>query len=277
MDPSQIRVALYKNVQNPAGAKNVLVSSAISRDEMLELCSTTLGISARKIFNEAGVSLNSFEGLSEGAVLYVSQGEQFQVKKPSAGDGRASRRFMFAMLGAAAVGKSAITLRYVSNKFVKDYDPTIEDFYAKAVQIDGEATQISILDTAGMEDYESLIDHWIEKKDAFVLVFSVQLPETMQRLRDFHAKILHRYEMKDQHKSPVIVIAANKIDVPDRYVTTEQGNQLAAELGVQYFEVSAQSNVGIDEMFAFIVRELRKRRTTVARKPATKWWQCRFL
>jgi GTPase SAR1 family protein len=41
------------------------------------------------------------------------------------------------MLGAAAVGKSAITLQYVENKFVKDYDPTIEDYYNKTAIIDG--------------------------------------------------------------------------------------------------------------------------------------------
>jgi GTPase KRas protein len=277
MDSPQIRIALYKNVQSPSAPKNVLVSAHITKPQMLAMCSDALGIGAKKIFNETGVALNSFEGLTDGAVLYVSQGENFQVKRPSISDTRASRRCMFAMLGAAAVGKSAITLRYVSNKFVKDYDPTIEDFYAKTVQIDNEATQISILDTAGMEDYESLIDHWIEKKDAFILVYSVQLPETMQRLRDFHAKIQHHYEMKDPTKSPVVVMAANKIDVADRYVSTEQGQQFAMELGVQYFEVSAQSNTNIEEMFAHIVRELRSKRQPVA-KPKGNWWsKCSLL
>lgn len=277
MDSPQIRIALYKNLQNPTGPKNVLVSAHITKPQMLAMCSDTLGIGAKKIFNEAGVSLNSFEGLTDGAVLYVSQGENFQVKRPSTSDSRTSRRFMFAMLGAAAVGKSAITLRYVSNKFVKDYDPTIEDFYAKTVQIDNEATQISILDTAGMEDYESLIDHWIEKKDAFILVYSVQLPETMQRLRDFHEKIQHHYEMKDPAKSPVIVMAANKIDVADRYVSTEQGQQLAAELGIEYFEVSAQNNTNIEEMFAHVVRALRIKIRPVT-KPKSSWWtKCALL
>lgn len=182
---------------------------------------------------------------------------------------------MLTMLGAAAVGKSAITLRYVNNRFVKDYDPTIEDFYQKAAQVDGETANLSILDTAGMEDYESLIDHWIDKKEAFVLVFSVQLPETMQRLRDFHDKILHRYEMKDQ-RSPVVVIAANKIDVPERYVSTEQAKQLAAELNVPLFEVSAQSNTNIEEMFAYIIRELRKK-WAPAGKPQPHKHKCELL
>lgn len=33
------------------------------------------------------------------------------------------------MLGDGGVGKTAITIRFVSNRFVPDYDPTVEDAY----------------------------------------------------------------------------------------------------------------------------------------------------
>ena len=262
---SQVRVTLYRNAQIPSNPSNLLVSGGISKEEMLELCTTSLNIPAKKIFTQTGQQLTSFDRLTDGTILYVSQGEAFMVKKQSTG--AASKKYTFAMLGAAAVGKSAITMRYVANKFVKDYDPTIEDFYSKTAQIDNEIAQLSILDTAGMEDYESLIDHWIDKKEAFILVFSVQLPETMQRLREFHSKIMHRYERTEAAKMPIIVVAGNKIDVPDRYVTPEQGNKLAAELNVPYFEVSAQSNTNIEEMFTYIVKELRKKQAVPATKP----------
>jgi len=276
MDSQQIRVTLYKNTQSPTEGADMLVSRSISKADMLARCSATFGFTATKVYNKTGTLLNSFEGLADGAALYVSRGEAFQVKKSTGSEQRAgSKRWMLTMLGAAAVGKSAITLRYVNNRFVKDYDPTIEDFYQKAAQVDGETANLSILDTAGMEDYESLIDHWIDKKEAFILVFSVQLPETMQRLRDFHDKILHRYEMKDQ-RSPVVVIAANKIDVPERYVSTEQAKQLAAELNVPLFEVSAQSNTNIEEMFAYIIRELRKK-WAPAGKPQPHKHKCELL
>eukprot|EP01083_Nonionella_stella_P152216 487585_1 len=41
------------------------------------------------------------------------------------------------VLGAGAVGKSALTIRYVTGDFRSDYDPTIEDYYRKLVEIDG--------------------------------------------------------------------------------------------------------------------------------------------
>ena len=35
------------------------------------------------------------------------------------------------------MGKSSITVRYVSNTFVDNYDPTIEDSYRKQVKVKG--------------------------------------------------------------------------------------------------------------------------------------------
>ena len=41
------------------------------------------------------------------------------------------------MVGSGGVGKSSITVRYVSNTFVDNYDPTIEDSYRKQVKVKG--------------------------------------------------------------------------------------------------------------------------------------------
>ena len=40
------------------------------------------------------------------------------------------------VLGAGGVGKSAITLRFLNDSFVDDYDPTIEDNYVKQVVVE---------------------------------------------------------------------------------------------------------------------------------------------
>ncbi len=58
------------------------------------------------------------------------------------------------MFGAGGVGKSALTLRYVRDFFVKGWDPTIEDAYMKTVEMDdGTKVQLEILDTAGQGDF----------------------------------------------------------------------------------------------------------------------------
>jgi GTPase SAR1 family protein len=67
------------------------------------------------------------------------------------------------------VGKSALTVRFIQNHFVLDWDPTIEgetrssvkrpcispsvDSYRKQAIIDNEVALIDVLDTAGQEEY----------------------------------------------------------------------------------------------------------------------------
>ena len=52
-------------------------------------------------------------------------------------------KFTIVLLGGPAVGKSALTLRMVTENFVKDYDPTIEDIYTKKITVDGKDCVLS--------------------------------------------------------------------------------------------------------------------------------------
>ena len=273
VDSSRIRIVAYKNTNNPSDGKHILIDPEWSKQQILKACSEALNIKGKKIFNESGHEIESFTRILEDTSLYISQGENFQVKTAA----KKQKNFVLCMLGAAAVGKSAITQRYVQNKFVKDYDPTIEDYYKKVANIDGESTQLSILDTAGMEDYYPLIDDWIDKKDGFVLVYSVEWAESLKRLKTFNEKILHR-SPGIASKNPVVVIAANKIDSLNRAVTLEEGKSFADSLGLKHFEVSAATGAGIDDVYNTIVRELRLKRVVAQPKPIKHWYnKCNLL
>ena len=47
------------------------------------------------------------------------------------------KEYQIAVLGAGGVGKSAFTVQFVTNHFVDEYDPTIEDTYRKQVHVPG--------------------------------------------------------------------------------------------------------------------------------------------
>ena len=64
------------------------------------------------------------------------------------------------MVGSGGVGKSALTLQFMYDEFVEDYEPTKADSYRKKVVLDGEEVQIDILDTAGQEDYAAIRDNY---------------------------------------------------------------------------------------------------------------------
>nr|XP_028605239.1 GTP-binding protein Rit2-like [Podarcis muralis] len=60
-----------------------------------------------------------------------------------------SREYKVVMLGSGGVGKSAMTMQFISHRFPDYHDPTIEDAYKTQVRIDDEPAYLDILDTAG--------------------------------------------------------------------------------------------------------------------------------
>ena len=272
----QVRIVVYKNIQSPSDGKTLLIDPNWNKEQLLTCCSEALGIKAKKIFNEGGNQLSSVNNIKDGTVLYISQGESFQVK--TVVQTRVNKNVVICMLGTAAVGKSAVTQRYVQNKFLKDYDPTIEDYYKKTVTIDGETVPLNILDTAGMEDYYPLIDDWIDKKDGFLLLYSVEWKESLEKLEPFVQKILHRYPPGPNRQIPVIVIAGNKIDTNNRQVAGDEGKKFADRWGFKHFEISAATGLGIEEAYSGIIKELLGRRVTKPLPSPTPWYhKCDLL
>ena len=53
----------------------------------------------------------------------------------------------------AGVGKSALTIQFVDNHFMEEYDPTVEDSYVTEQLVDSVPVKMHIVDTAGQEEY----------------------------------------------------------------------------------------------------------------------------
>jgi len=56
------------------------------------------------------------------------------------------------------------------------------------------------------------------------------------------------------------VLIGNKCDRPDKKVSAEQGEGLARELGVKFFESSAKNNINVQEVFYFIAKDIKDKR-----------------
>ena len=54
-----------------------------------------------------------------------------------------------AVVGAAGVGKSALIVRLLTERFLQHYDPTLEDEYRASLTVEGESREFIVLDTAG--------------------------------------------------------------------------------------------------------------------------------
>jgi len=101
------------------------------------------------------------------------------------------------LVGVGGVGKSALAISYVSNTWVAEYDPTIEDSHRKQVQVDDQVSMLDILDTAGQEEYATMQDQWFRTGQGFLMVYSINQKKTFYEISELRDKILR---IKDKKK-----------------------------------------------------------------------------
>ncbi|CAF0831791.1 unnamed protein product [Brachionus calyciflorus] len=164
------------------------------------------------------------------------------------------KEYKVVILGPGGVGKSALTVQFISGKFVEKYDPTVEDFYRKEIEVDGFPAILEILDTAGTEQFASMRDLYIKNGQGFIIVYSLTSKQSFNDSKLIREQILR---VKGTEKVP-IVLAANKCDIvgPQREVTTEEGFNLANEWCVPYIETSAKNSTIVNCLFTEIVKEM---------------------
>ncbi|PIC28534.1 hypothetical protein B9Z55_020410 [Caenorhabditis nigoni] len=138
------------------------------------------------------------------------------------------REFKVVVLGSGGVGKSALTVQFVSSTFIEKYDPTIEDFYRKEIEVDGQPSVLEILDTAGTEQFSSMRDLYIKNGQGFVVVYSITSQQTFHDIRNMKEQIVR---VKGSENVPILLVG-NKCDLShQRQVRSEEGLALVQKLG----------------------------------------------
>eukprot|EP01095_Lingulamoeba_sp_RSL-Kostka_P005182 TRINITY_DN1651_c0_g1_i1.p1 TRINITY_DN1651_c0_g1~~TRINITY_DN1651_c0_g1_i1.p1 ORF type:complete len:192 (+),score=48.87 TRINITY_DN1651_c0_g1_i1:126-701(+) len=161
------------------------------------------------------------------------------------------------VLGSGGVGKSAITIQLINGVFIEKYDPTIEDSYQVSIEYEDEMYRTQILDTAGTEQFKAMRDLYLKSADGFVFVFSLTAKSTFLQLFDL---IEQAKRVKDSDNIPMVIVG-NKSDlVHERAITSSQAEALAHKVGAVYFETSAKTCEGINEIFTSVTGQIVEER-----------------
>ncbi|XP_063823389.1 ras-related and estrogen-regulated growth inhibitor [Ostrinia nubilalis] len=172
--------------------------------------------------------------------------------------------FKVMVLGQSGVGKSALVVRFITRRFIGEYDPTLEKVYVFQTVIDNEMVYFEILDSAG-ESHESEyanLESNIRWAEAFILMYSVTDKcsfDECHRLKFLinYNKRRRRLTSKDSVMETPVVLVGNKADqTGDRMVSTEEGQRRSKEIGcVCFHEISVRES--IDQVWS-VFRDARR-------------------
>merc|ERR1712130_369167 len=172
-------------------------------------------------------------------------------------------KYSLFVLGPGGVGKTSLTIRFLSDTFTVEYEPTIEDFYRKTIDVDkvGQVL-LEIYDTAGQEEFSTMRDEYYRTGDGFLLVYNIESMLSYNDLQEQYKTLLKaRQVVNEDAPPPPIVIAGNKCDMDHlRQVSIADGKALAKEWNCPFYETSAKVPINNVVIFEEIVREIEKYR-----------------
>ena len=150
------------------------------------------------------------------------------------------------------VGKTTIISRYIKGKYIKINERTVNTTSSqKIISVNGIPIQLNIWDTAGEEKYHALAPIFYHKSDGAIIVYDCSKKETFERAEKWFTELNELSE-----SNPRIILVGNKIDLPDKKVTTEEGQYLAQKYNANFFEISALIGNGIDTIFEDIANKI---------------------
>ena len=168
-------------------------------------------------------------------------------------DKNSSYIIKFIIVGDPFVGKSNIMLRFIKGEFNSKYQNTIAlSFGDKHLIYNNTDYLIQIFDTAGQEQFKSIIRGYYKGAAVAMVVYDITREETFKNAKDW---------IKDcQQLAPgtaILYLIGNKCDLEkERKISKERGEKLADKYDMSFFETSALSGKGINEAFQDCIETL---------------------
>ncbi|KAI8117908.1 hypothetical protein FF38_07018 [Lucilia cuprina] len=147
-------------------------------------------------------------------------------------------RVRIAVIGNADVGKSALTVRYLTGRFIGEYRSNTDLLYNKTITLETGLTEVEIVDVyAGSVDGDEHENEFPMEQvlwsDACMIVYNI----TQRSSFEYATKCLA--EFKSLQNAPTAYLVGNKADLDHlREVQEKEGAALAAAHSIGFCEVS---------------------------------------
>ena len=165
--------------------------------------------------------------------------------------------YKIVILGDTSVGKTCFFNRYVDNTFEEKTLGTIGiEYRLKNVQLEnGSTIKLQIWDTAGQERFNSISKSYYRGAHAIILIFSVTNKKSFENVKTWVNQI-----KEETNEKITLILVGNKIDLVDkREIMENEGEELANEFDINYYECSAKTGENINLAFNELIKKMVKK------------------
>jgi len=162
--------------------------------------------------------------------------------------------FKIILVGDSAVGKSTLLMRICGDKFNPSFFPTL-------IQ-NTNTIKLAIWDTAGQERFKSITSAYYGGADGVIIVFDVTNKESFKNVEYWLDDI-----KENKGKNVAGLLIGNKADLGDeREVSSEDAQIFAEQMGMQYLETSAKTDLNVQKAVMSLTEEMKKEYALISKK-----------
>jgi Ras-related protein Rab-8A len=160
------------------------------------------------------------------------------------------------MIGDSGVGKTCLLLRYANDSFSPTFITTIGiDFKIKNIQLDNKRIKLQIWDTAGQERFRTITTSYFRGAQGILLVYDVTDRNSFISIRNWVAQIQMHADVNVNK-----ILIGNKCDCAEqRAISYAEGDSLATEYNISFYETSAKQDVNVEKSFITIATDVKNR------------------
>ncbi|XP_042656255.1 ras-related protein Rab-44 [Tyto alba] len=157
-------------------------------------------------------------------------------------------------VGDSHVGKTSFLYRLHADTFNPHLTATVGlDYQVKNLVVDNERFALRLWDSAGQERYHSITKQFFRKADGVVLMYDITSEYSFSDVRYWLSCIQEGAE-----EGVAILLLGNKTDcAAERQVPTKEGERLAKEYQLMFYECSAASGHNVFESMVSLIRLLK--------------------
>ena len=158
------------------------------------------------------------------------------------------------LLGDSTVGKTCFLLRYTDDTFLDLHMATIGlDYRLKTMILDDQKiVKVQLWDTAGQDKFRAITRNYYKGARGIILIYDITNIKSYDNIKKWINEI-----KEEISENVTIVLIGNKIDnEKERKISKEQGEKLANDYNVSFFETSAKTGQGVNESVFYLVQKI---------------------